>query len=291
MNDKKKILIAGGDLRQIYCGKYFLKSSDKSERFDIYLAGFDDKYIPENMKKFSHNEIFDFIVFPVLPLKDDIYINTPFSKDKISVDEIKKCMNSNTVLFCGKPDKKFIDFFGENNICDYMEREELNILNAVPTAEGAVYIAIEEMPVTLKNSKVLITGFGRIGKALADILKGFGSDISIMTRSIESRAWAKVMNLKVCEKSDVDSSYNLIFNTAPAMIFDYEMLKKLGSDTILIDLASKPGGVDFKSAGELGVKAIWALGLPGKSAPITAGEIIAETIEGIIKERSNDEYD
>ena len=103
-------------------------------------------------------------------------------------------------------------------------------------------------------------------------------------------AWAKAMNFKVCSKSDIDSSYNLIFNTAPVLIFDRNTLEKLGSETILIDLASKPGGVDFKSAGEIGIKAIWALGIPGKTAPVTAGEIVAETIENIIKERS-DRYD
>ena len=74
------------------------------------------------------------------------------------------------------------------------------------------------------------------------------------------------------------------------LIFDRKILEKLGTETILIDLASKPGGVDFKSAGEIGIKAIWALGLPGKTAPVTAGEIIAETVENIIKERG-DRYD
>lgn len=36
---------------------------------------------------------------------------------------------------------------------DYFEREELNVLNAVPTAEGAVQIAMEEMASTIIWSK------------------------------------------------------------------------------------------------------------------------------------------
>lgn len=288
MKDKRKILIAGGDLRQIYCGRYL------AERFDLSFAGFDRCYIPENLKIFSGDidcyDVFDYIVFPVPPLKDGKYINTPFSGEALTLEDIKRHINSDTVIFCGKADEDFRSFFSDNEVYDYMDREELNILNAVPTAEGAICIALEELPVTLSNSRILITGFGRIGKILAGILKGFGADITVMTGSISNKAWAKAMNFKVCSKSDIDSSYNLIFNTAPVLIFDRETLEKLGSETILIDLASKPGGVDFKSAGEIGIKAIWALGIPGKTAPVTAGEIIAETIENIIMERS-DRYD
>lgn len=284
--NKKSILIAGGDLRQIYCGKYL------AEKFDVYFAGFESRYIPDNLKIFSEcqNFIFDFVIFSVPPLKEEEYINTPFSEKLLSADEIKSHIDKDTVIFCGKADDNFKKLFYENSVYDYMERDELNILNAVPTAEGAVYIALEELPVTLSNSRVLITGFGRIGKVLAEILKGFGADITVMTKSFKSMAWAKAMNFKVCSKDDINSSYNLIFNTAPVLIFDYDTLEKLGTETILIDLASKPGGVDFKSAGEIGIKAIWALGLPGKTAPVTAGEIIAETVENIIKERG-DRYD
>ena len=248
--------------------------------------------LPDNLKNFSEckNCIFDSVIFSVPPLKEEKYINTPFSEELLSADEIKSHIDKDTVIFCGKADDKFRKLFNENAVYDYMERDELNILNAVPTAEGAVYIALEELPVTLSDSRVLITGFGRIGKVLAEILKGFGADVTVMTKSFKSMAWAKAMNFKVCSKDDIDSSYNLIFNTAPVLIFDRETLEKLGTETILIDLASKPGGVDFKSAGEIGIKAIWALGLPGKTAPVTAGEIIAETVENIIKERG-DRYD
>ena len=52
----------------------------------------------------------------------------------------------------------------------------------------------------------------------------------------------------------------------------------------MIDLASKPGGIDFDAARELGVNTIWALSLPGKVAPISAGQIICDTIHNILTE-------
>ena len=69
------------------------------------------------------------------------------------------------------------------------------------------------------------------------------------------------------------------------MLFDEYMLNKLRKDTLMIDLASKPGGVDFNIAGKLGLKVIWALSLPGKVAPVSSGEIIAGTVLNILKER------
>ena len=76
----------------------------------------------------------------------------------------------------------------------------------------------------------------------------------------------------------------MIFNTAPALVLDRDILKKANPDTLIIDLASKPGGVDFKTAGDLGLKVIWSLGLPGKVAPITSGKIIKDTVINILNE-------
>ena len=84
---------------------------------------------------------------------------------------------------------------------------------------------------------------------------------------------------------DFNSDYALVLNTAPELVFDREMLTKSGSNTLFIDLASRPGGIDFEAAADLGRKAVWALGLPGKSCPVSAGEIVAETVAGILAER------
>ncbi|MGN0607139.1 MAG: hypothetical protein ACI4JM_11510 [Oscillospiraceae bacterium] len=44
--------------------------------------------------------------------------------------------------------------------------------------------------------------------------------------------------------------------------------------------------MDFDYAASKGIKTIHALGLPGKKVPVSAGFIIADTIENIIQERS-----
>lgn len=134
-------------------------------------------------------------------------------------------------------------------------------------------------------SKVLIVGLGRIGTALAEILKGFGADVTASVRNAKGAAKARILGIKSVCTSKMDTDYSLVFNTVPEMIFDNELLEKFSNDTFFIDLASKPGGIDFDSAATLGKKVVWALGIPGKTAPVTSGEFIAETVAGIIEER------
>jgi dipicolinate synthase subunit A len=53
---------------------------------------------------------------------------------------------------------------------------------------------------------------------------------------------------------------------------------------LVIDLASKPGGVDFEYAQYKGIKTIHALSLPGKVAPVTTAMYMETVIYNIIKE-------
>lgn len=161
-------------------------------------------------------------------------------------------------------------------------------INSVPTSEGAIQIAMEELSTTIFGIKVLITGFGRIAKVMVKALTGLGADVSITARKYSDLAWAKIYGCKAVHISELTEhicEYDLVYNTVPAVILDEKKLSKLKDNCLLIDLASKPGGVDFETARKLGIKTIWALSLPGKVAPVTSGEIIADTICNILSER------
>ena len=66
------------------------------------------------------------------------------------------------------------------------------------------------------------------------------------------------------------------------MMIDKKKLTYVREDTLLIDLASAPGGIDMEAAKKKGIKAIWALALPGKVAPITTAEIIKDSIYNVL---------
>lgn len=271
---KINILIAGGDMRQIFCAKKL------ADIYDVNVIGIDTDF-SEN--SFPENPC-DCVVLPVPPLdeKDNIY--TPCSHNILTTDTVKTFMKKDCLIFTGRYDKRLNEIFPYNKIIDYMSREDLCLKNAIPTAEGAIQLALDELPVTLNRLPVLIVGMGRIGTALAEILKGFGADITVAVRNAKGTAKARITGVKSVCMNDMGHDYKLVFNTAPELVFNCETLKKFSDDTLFIDLASRPGGIDFDSASELGKKVIWALGLPGKTAPVTAGEFVAETIEGILSE-------
>ncbi len=281
--DKLRILTAGGDLRQIYC-------ADKlAEKYRSDLLGFDSDFLPGKHLFGSTDpdsrEIYDALVLPVLPLNDDGNINTPCSRNPLTIEEIIPLLKKNVLIFTGRADNRLNDYFPGNDIADYMSREELALNNAIPTAEGAVKLALENLPVTLNGLPVLIVGLGRIGMALAEILKGFGADVTAAVRNASGVARSRILGIKSVYTKNIDGSFGLVFNTVPSLIFDEARLEMFPWDTLFIDLASRPGGFDMNSASIQGKKVLWALGIPGKSAPVTAGKYVGEAIINILDER------
>ncbi len=164
--------------------------------------------------------------------------------------------------------------------------------DAVPTAEGAIAIAVDRLPFTLYGSECIVTGFGRIAKVLVRLLTAFGAHVTVSVRKQSDLAWAKIYGadaVKISGLPKAAKNADVIFNTVPAVLFDKRTLQVLKKDCLVIDLASKPGGVDFDAAKELSLNTVWALSLPGKSAPVSAGAIIKDTIGNILSELDEEE--
>lgn len=232
----------------------------------------------------------DIIIGPLPLCNDNEMLNAPFHTEKIPLESVFRNLKENQIFIAGKIDDKHILMAKEYGVIliDYFKREEMQVLNAIPTAEGAIKLAIENMPITLHSSNTLVLGFGRIGKVLAKMLYGIGANVYIAARSYKDIAWIKSLKYTPIHLKELDKhlhNMDVIFNTIPAMILNRDLLTCLRKEVLIIDLASMPGGVDFKAAGELGIKAIHELGIPGKTAPVTAGMIIKDTIYNILEER------
>lgn len=143
------------------------------------------------------------------------------------------------------------------------------------------------MPITLHNSNCLILGFGRISKVLSKMLLGIGTKVCIAARKPCDLTWADAFGYERIYMNTLAKhiqNFDIVFNTVPKVILNHDILQYVKKDCLIIDLASKPGGVDFETAQNLGLNVIWALSLPGKVAPVTAGGIIKDTIVNIIRE-------
>lgn len=231
------------------------------------------------------------IIIGPLPLSYDGYtLNAPFHSEKINLEDILTNMKIDQVFIAGNINNEFISKAQDKGITiiDYYKREDIQVLNAVLTAEGAIKLAIEHTPITIHNSNTLVLGFGRIGKILSKMLHGIGGNVFVAARKYEDIAWIRNYGYTPILLWQLDKyihRMDMVFNTIPAMVLNKELLTKLDKEALIIDLASKPGGVDFLAAEELGIKTIHALGLPGKTAPVSAARIIKETIYNIIEER------
>lgn len=282
----KKISFIGGDLRSVYLAEIWA-----NEGFNVYTYGLEKA---NNLNKNAFVKMCTTfeecikesqLILSSIPFsKDDIFINSEFSKNKIRIDEIAKNIEDK-IFVAGNISKKFYDLIENKNnikVFDVMNSEELAILNSISTAEGAIKIAIEETNITIHGSNILILGFGRIGKVLAKILNGMGAKVYCEARKQEDLAWIEAYGYEKVPLKELDKhleKFDIVFNTIPYIVLDKTKLELLKKEVLIVDLASKPGGVDRDAANNLDLRTIWALALPGKIAPKSAAQIIKKTIE------------
>ena len=279
------VTVIGGDQRNKYLSSLLIKES--KEVHTIGLEGNLEGINLEKVSKILSNS--DIVIGPIPVSIDGININMPLSDNKLSLEFIISNMKKDAIFFGGLIKENNIDLFNKYRITyfDILKREEMTVMNAIPTSEGAIQIAMEETKKTIHESKALVIGFGRIGKTLASMLKALGAKITVTARKYSDLSWINVLGYESFKTKDLEEAVqnmDLIFNTVPVQVINSHILKKVDKDCIIIDLASKPGGVDFKAADELGIKTIWALSLPGKVAPLSAAEIIMKTIFNVLDE-------
>ena len=172
--------------------------------------------------------------------------------------------------------------------CDVMIDELVAARNAVATAEGAVAEAIARSPVNLTKSRCLVLGYGRCGRVLMRLLKSFFCKVLVSEKDKTRGADAFVLAdgiVSEAELTDAVGNVDFIFNTVPERILSEERLRHVGKNTWILDIASAPGGVDYRAAEALSVNAVLLPGLPGRYAPASSAEILSDFIENQIRLR------
>jgi dipicolinate synthase subunit A len=277
--------VVGGDGRQAA-----MAESIASDGYPVYAFGFENVDFTGNVRKTNFEETVkncENIILPLPVTKDGVHLKMDDSGEQVVLDDTFAKHLHEKQVFGGKMDRLYqtSGLWGEIHAHDYSLREEFAVRNAVPTAEGALGVAIREYPGTLNGSRCLVTGFGRIGKVLAWMLRGIGAKVTVSARKQTDLAWIEAFGYAATPTEQAgEGEYELIFNTVPAPVFGRSALMGMRGSPLIIDLASLPGGVDLQAARERGIRVIQALALPGKVAPKTAGEIIKETIYHILKE-------
>ena len=144
--------------------------------------------------------------------------------------------------------------------------------NAYITAHCAVRLAMMRLPVTMRGCKVLIIGWGRIGKCLTRLLHALEADLTVSARKDSDRAMIHALGYQAIDPAEIEGNldhYRLIINTVPHSVLTEAQTAECRENCIKMDLASIQGieGADV----------LWARGLPGIHAPESSGALIAKS--------------
>ena len=284
MRRAMNIWVMGGDLRQ-----GALAGALEEDGHTVHTYALENLDSPLPQGRLREAALADGVILPLPVAGEDGGLSAPLSPRFHPLEEILEVLHPQQFVCGGMVRPQVQALAGERGVTihDYFAREELAVANAVPTVEGAIQIALEELPITLQGARVLVVGFGRLGKLLAHRLGALGARVTVSARRYEQLAWIRAMGWQG-QRTDALTGwlcgYDLVVNTVPARVLGREQLRELGPGALVIDLASKPGGVDLEGAAELGTRVIWALSLPGKVAPVTAGRAIRTTVYHMMQE-------
>lgn len=226
---------------------------------------------------------------PGLGADDELYAKFTSEKLRLTTEVLKGAAAGAMLLTCYSTPR--MDEWAKATsveIIPYGDDDALAILHAVPTAEGAIRIAIENTDDTLLGMNVLCLGLGRVGISVAQAFEGMKSRVSLAARNPAQLARAWAMNAIPIELRDLKShigNFGLIVSSTSGRVLDKDLLALTRPDVVIIDLCSPPGSVDFEAAKALGRKAIWARAQAGR-APRRAGFDEWQVLMRIVRERT-----
>ena len=281
------ISVIGGDSRQLYAAEYL-----KNKGYDVCTFATEHGKLTdgiEEAKSISDAGKSEIIILPLPVSKNGNMLNTPLSSEEIFLKDITDIINDNHVVFYGMGSVNFSRHIkGKARYsCDYFNIESLIYKNALLTAEGLISVLLEKLNVTIFGLKVAIIGYGRIGSLTADRIMSLGGEVSIFARDDMQRLTAGIRGAKVYSLGyleNITDSFDVIINTVPYKLINDGIIANSSKSCVFVEAASAPYGIDADACILHGRTLIKAFSLPGKTAPRSAGIIIGETIENILRE-------
>ena len=297
MKNKVKIALLGGDMRH-YTTACALAAKD----YEVRLWGIETAVHEDSDVIFCQEceEALDGVAAVVLPLPastDGYRLSCPMLPEgkPICLHQLLERIPSDAYVIGGRMPQDFaVSAEGRGlRVFDYFLQEDFQIRNAYTTAEAALSIAMNHLTREVRGARIAVTGYGRIAKSLVHLLRALDAEVTVAARKDADLAWATLGGCHTLKLEDThakeqiaehfSTGFDVIYNTVPTWLFDRSFLARVNPKTFLIDLASAPGGVDICAAKELGSNVLWATSLPGKYAPVSAGEGIALCVDQILR--------
>lgn len=282
---KEIVLVIGGDKR------YYLAAEMIAEKgYAVTIAGFDR--LPENHRLKTADltalPYSDYILLPAPFADADGYIRMPFSDARQSISDLCVQFNPDACILLGGVDLKTQTLLENHGFAyfDLLTDEPYAARNAFITSQAAVMLAASKSPKALSDCNILICGFGRIGKTLAALLKGYGSRITVSARKDKDIEWIGIQGYRPVDTGELHTvihEQDIIFNTVPFCVWGRSELEKTKKGVQIMELASKPFGIDFEAASALGINTMIEPGLPGRCFPVSAAAAVTDAFQRIAK--------
>ncbi len=172
------------------------------------------------------------------------------------------------IVFAGAISAEWVDFLEKNGIVywDFMKLPEVVEQNAWITAEATLAEVLIGGKYSVRNQKVLVTGYGCCGKKIAKVFSSLGAFVTVAARRQDVREEIVLDGYKAVgfdEMEKIVSDTDTVINTVPALVMTESVIRNMKKDAWIVDIASKPGGTDFEAAKKYGIQSKLALGLPG----------------------------
>lgn len=286
MNQINTVSVVGGDSRQLYTARRL-----EEYGFAVRLTGFEKHGDLPAIPAVGAQEALrcGAVVLPLPCTKNGRTLNAPFAAEEIPLKAIVEAASAGSVFFAGMAPEGFrrsLEADGAR-VFDYYRSEALTLQNARLTAEGALGIIIEKTPVTVWRMHAAVTGYGRISRFLCRMLKALGADVTVWARDPVQRALAETEGLAAQPLSllpEQTHRFDVIVNTVPAPVIGEDAVRNAGKTCLFLETASAPYGIDADACKRHNRELVKAFSLPGRTAPVTAGILIADAVAGMMKE-------
>lgn len=215
------------------------------------------------------------VLLPMKPFLEDCLVG---GEERLEAGQLPGLLEQGATLIAGSFPADWEAWFQNQGLScvSLLEMEGYQLKNAAVTAEGAVYLSMKYMERTLAGARVLLLGWGRIGGFLGEKLRCLGANVTVAVRREAQRTGLMLRGYgveRLGQYGDL-SSYDLVINTVPARVMTEEQFENIRADCTVIELSSLPGGFPETKRESI----IMAQALPGKTAPKTAGENLAEAV-------------
>ncbi|HEO8418962.1 dipicolinic acid synthetase subunit A [Niallia sp. FSL W8-0635] len=286
-----KIAVIGGDARQLEIVRKLTE-----QQAILSLIGFeqlDHAFTGATKEKIDNVDFskIDAIILPVKGTDLNGQVDTIFSNEKVFLTkEILEKTPEHCTVYSGITNEYLNLLIKETKrkLVQLFDRDDVAILNSIPTVEGTIMMAIQHTDTTIHGSKVIVLGLGRVGMSVARTFHALGAKVKVAANQSEHIARIIEMGLTPVHLDDLQiavEDIDICINTIPHLVVTSEVIEKMPLHTLVLDLASKPGGTDFQYAEKRGVKALLAPSLPGIVAPKTAGNILADVLAQLLAEQ------